>query len=192
MSSWFRATPESEALLAEERLVLAATESVYEAMENAGVNSRQLAAKLGVRPSEISQRLSGRRNLTLRSLAAMLHVLGMKADISISPTDLGASKEEKDQSLRRSEPANLVEVTSVTNTNITNIQINLHPSSVLKHDYSSPSVVLELQQYLDRDVPQLPEAVSPVIYWNGRQTVGSTLEAVQAGRPYDTTESAAT
>jgi hypothetical protein len=52
MSSWFRITPESEAMLAQERLFVAATEAIYEAMEREGVTKGQLADKLGVRSSE--------------------------------------------------------------------------------------------------------------------------------------------
>jgi transcriptional regulator with XRE-family HTH domain len=81
--TWFKSTPESEALLAEERLVLAATEAVDEAMLISGTNRQRLAELINVKPSEISQRLSGRRNLTLRSLAQMLHVLGWRAEITI-------------------------------------------------------------------------------------------------------------
>jgi transcriptional regulator with XRE-family HTH domain len=83
--SWFRSTPESEAALAEERLVLSATEAVEEALARAGMNKQQLAELLKVRPTEISQRLSGRRNLTLRTLARMLHVLGMRAELTLKP-----------------------------------------------------------------------------------------------------------
>jgi transcriptional regulator with XRE-family HTH domain len=83
MSSRFRDTPESAELLEQERLTVAATEAISEAMERRGINKRQLAAMLDVRPSEISQRLSGRRNLTLRSLAKMLHALGVRARLSI-------------------------------------------------------------------------------------------------------------
>jgi Helix-turn-helix len=83
MSSWFRDTPATEALLEEERLVVAATEAISEAMDRQGMNKRELAERLNVRPSEISQRLSGRRNLTLRSLAAMLHAVGVRARLSI-------------------------------------------------------------------------------------------------------------
>lgn len=73
--SWFRRTRESERLLAEERVVLGATELLCEAMERRGVTRTELASLLGVTPSEVTQRLSGRRNLSLRSFAAMLHEL---------------------------------------------------------------------------------------------------------------------
>ncbi|WP_157553165.1 helix-turn-helix domain-containing protein [Jiangella gansuensis] len=75
MSDWFRSTPESERLLAEERVVLAATELICEAMERRGISRAELAAKIQVTPSEVSQRLSGRRNLSLRNLARMLHAM---------------------------------------------------------------------------------------------------------------------
>ncbi|MBS9534346.1 helix-turn-helix transcriptional regulator [Mycobacterium sp. M1] len=83
--SWFESTPEREAMLAEERLVLSATEIVHEALDRAGVTKRELAARLNVKPSEISQRLSGRRNLTFRTFAAMLHKLGMRAELTLRP-----------------------------------------------------------------------------------------------------------
>lgn len=85
MTDWFRVTPESERLLSEERLILSATEQVYEAMEHAKASKKDLADRLAVSKSEIGQRLSGRRNLTVRSLAAMLHELGFEATLAIRP-----------------------------------------------------------------------------------------------------------
>lgn len=76
MTTWIRHTPEAEALFSEERLVLSATELVHEAIAESGLSKKDLAKLIGVRPSEISQRLSGHRNLTLRSLARMMHALG--------------------------------------------------------------------------------------------------------------------
>lgn len=76
MTTWFKRAPEDEARFAEERVVLAATEMVHEALDDAGITKRELAARLGVRPSEVSQRLNGGRNLTLRSLARMMFALG--------------------------------------------------------------------------------------------------------------------
>ncbi|MEU4711143.1 helix-turn-helix transcriptional regulator [Nocardia salmonicida] len=83
---WFTSTPESEAMLAEERLILDATELVHEALAVTGVSRKELARRIGVRPSEVSQRLSGRRNLTLHSIAAMLHALGYQARLTMSPS----------------------------------------------------------------------------------------------------------
>lgn len=36
----------------------------------------------------MSQRLNGKRNLTLRTFAAMLHQLGMKAELSLKPASV--------------------------------------------------------------------------------------------------------
>lgn len=87
MTTWIRRSPEVDALVAEEDLVLAATEMVYEAMESAGVNKAGLAKRLGVQPSEITQRLRGQRNLTLRSLARMMGALGFEVSLAAAPRD---------------------------------------------------------------------------------------------------------
>lgn len=76
MSAWYQRTAESDALLAEERVVLGATELIADAMQRRGTTQNELARRIGVSPSEISQRLSGRRNMSLRKFAAMLHALG--------------------------------------------------------------------------------------------------------------------
>lgn len=84
MSTWFRDTDESRRMLAEERLVLAASELTSEALERRGQTRSWLAERLGVGLSEVSQRLSGRRNLTLRSFAAMLHELGYTLELGLA------------------------------------------------------------------------------------------------------------
>jgi transcriptional regulator with XRE-family HTH domain len=52
------------------------------------VSRSDLAKLLSVRASEVTQRLSGGRNLTLRTLAEMLDVLGY--DVHLSLVDRGA------------------------------------------------------------------------------------------------------
>ncbi|MBM9466422.1 helix-turn-helix domain-containing protein [Nakamurella leprariae] len=76
MADWFRGTPRSESLLAEERMALGAVELISEAMARSGVSQAALARRLNVSASEVSQRLSGKRNLSIKSFAAMLHALG--------------------------------------------------------------------------------------------------------------------
>lgn len=83
MSTWFRETPESLRLLAEERAVVEAAELVSGAIEARRSTRKALAEMLGIARSEITQRLSGRRNLTVRSLAAMLHELGFELQLRI-------------------------------------------------------------------------------------------------------------
>jgi transcriptional regulator with XRE-family HTH domain len=76
--SWFDDTPETRRLFAEEELLLAATELMQEAIDDRGITRQELARRLDVRPSEITQRLAGARNLTLRTLASMMDALGFK------------------------------------------------------------------------------------------------------------------
>lgn len=83
MSIWVRDTDEYRRALAEERLVVAASELTSEALERRGRTRTWLAQQLGVRLPEISQRLSGRRNLTLRSFAAMLHELDYDLEVRL-------------------------------------------------------------------------------------------------------------
>ncbi|MFW0790055.1 helix-turn-helix domain-containing protein [Gordonia sp. CPCC 205333] len=94
-SSWYRASsPERARSLSEERLILECSELVYEAMDRAGVATKQeLAALLGVSKNEVGQRLSGRRNLTIRTLAAMLHVLGAEVSIQLKNDDKATAAE---------------------------------------------------------------------------------------------------
>ncbi|MCP9623079.1 helix-turn-helix transcriptional regulator [Nocardia otitidiscaviarum] len=87
MTTWFRRTPEADALLAEERLLLAATEMVHEALAATGTSKEELAARLGVRPAEISRQLCGGRNLTVRSLARMMNELGYGITIEADGRD---------------------------------------------------------------------------------------------------------
>jgi transcriptional regulator with XRE-family HTH domain len=83
MSSWFRESSESLRALAEERALIEAAELVSEAIEVRRTSRSQLAAQLGIVRSEITQRLSGKRNLTVRSLAAMLHELGYDLQLRV-------------------------------------------------------------------------------------------------------------
>lgn len=78
VGSWFRETPESLRLVAEEAALLDASELVAECLEERQVTRSVLADRLGVSRSEITQRLNGKRNLTVRTLGAMLHELGYR------------------------------------------------------------------------------------------------------------------
>lgn len=83
MTDWFTTAPASLQLLAQERLILEVTERVCQALEERGVTRAELARRLGVTAGEISHRLNEGRNLTLRSLADMLHALGYDARLEL-------------------------------------------------------------------------------------------------------------
>jgi len=78
MGTWFKETPESLRLVAEETALLEASELVAECLEERQVTRSALADRLGVSRSEVTQRLNGKRNLTVRTLGAMLHELGYR------------------------------------------------------------------------------------------------------------------
>ena len=87
--SWFERTADRQRAFAEEGLVLDAAELVAKAMEERGISQAQLARLLEVRDSEITQRLRGTRNLTLRTLASMMNA--MNFDVRLVKRDRTAS-----------------------------------------------------------------------------------------------------
>ena len=79
------ASPESRRLYEEERLILWATEAVAEAMANQGLTRAELAEALGTSRPNVTQLLSGSRNMTLRTLAALAHACGARAAVQLEP-----------------------------------------------------------------------------------------------------------
>lgn len=71
--------PEFAKLLAQEELILEVTEKLCELLEKEQVSRKELADRLGKSKGFISQLLNGGRNLTLRTVADILHVLGYRA-----------------------------------------------------------------------------------------------------------------
>lgn len=65
-----------ERLLAQERLILDATEAIVGLLEEQGVSRQELARRLGKSKGFVSQLLSGERNMTLRTLADLGYALG--------------------------------------------------------------------------------------------------------------------
>lgn len=76
-------TPEARRRYEEERLILWTTEAICEAMEERGLNRAAVAGKLGTSRANVTQLLSGSRNMTLRSLAGLAHACGMRAEIGL-------------------------------------------------------------------------------------------------------------
>ncbi len=76
-------TPEARRQYEEERLILWTTEAICEAMEERGLNRAAIAGKLGTSRANVTQLLSGSRNMTLRSLAGLAHACGMRVEIGL-------------------------------------------------------------------------------------------------------------
>jgi len=76
--------PEDQREYARERCVVAVTEALGEAMENANLNQAALAEKLGKSPSHVSKILNGAHNMTLHTLGDMLWA----CDVELRDLDL--------------------------------------------------------------------------------------------------------
>lgn len=75
--------PQHEAAYAEESAMVDASELIAEALEASGITQAQLARALRVSRSEITERLRGNRNITVRNLAATLHALGARLELGV-------------------------------------------------------------------------------------------------------------
>ena len=85
--------PEFAKLMAQGDLIMEVTEMLCELLEKENVSRKELAERLGKSKGFVSQLLNGGRNLTLRTVADILHVLGYK--VAIKPFK---EKEEQQES----------------------------------------------------------------------------------------------
>ena len=84
--------PEFARLMAQEDLIMEVTETLCELLEKEKISRKELADRLGKSKGFISQLLNGGRNLTLRTVADILHVLGYRA--SLTPFKEGKQRQE--------------------------------------------------------------------------------------------------
>ena len=76
-------SPEARGRYEEERLILWTTEAIWRAMDDQGLTRAELAERLGTSRANVTQLLSGTRNMTLRSLAALAHACRLRADVHL-------------------------------------------------------------------------------------------------------------
>jgi transcriptional regulator with XRE-family HTH domain len=74
--------PEFAKLMAQGDLIMEVTETLCELLEKDKVSRKELAERLGKSKGFVSQLLNGGRNLTLRTVADILHVLGYKVSLT--------------------------------------------------------------------------------------------------------------
>jgi transcriptional regulator with XRE-family HTH domain len=77
--------PDVRKVFEEELLFGESTDTVEALLESIGVSQRELAARLGVSEGRVSQLLSGRENLTLRTLGALGWALGVRFELNPVP-----------------------------------------------------------------------------------------------------------
>lgn len=76
-------------LVAQETLILEATELIAELIEQSGMKRKDLAKKLGRSKGFVTQVLSGDRNMTLRTLADFAYALGQKLEVRLREPEGG-------------------------------------------------------------------------------------------------------
>ncbi len=84
--------PEFAKLMAQGELIMEVTETLCELLEKEKVSRKELADRLGKSKGFVSQLLNGGRNLTLRTVADILYVLGYK--VSLTPYKEARQKQE--------------------------------------------------------------------------------------------------
>ena len=83
--------PEFARLMAQGDLIMEVTETLCELLNKEKVSRKELADRLGKSKGFISQLLGGGRNLTLRTVADILHVLGYR--VALRPYKAGEERE---------------------------------------------------------------------------------------------------
>lgn len=76
----FARDPQANRLLVQEQTIVELTIEVCRLMERQGVSKSELARRMGRTKGQISQMLSGGRNLTIRSLSDLLLALGRRLE----------------------------------------------------------------------------------------------------------------
>ncbi|MDE2784249.1 MAG: helix-turn-helix transcriptional regulator [Gemmatimonadota bacterium] len=101
-------SPEARRRYEEERLILWTTEAIWTAMDDHGLTRAELAARLGTSRANVTQLLSGTRNMTLRSLAALAHACGLRADVHLKDITDSAFTELADSTAGASKGVRLI------------------------------------------------------------------------------------
>jgi transcriptional regulator with XRE-family HTH domain len=84
--------PEFARLMAQGDLIMEVTETLCELLEREKISRKELAERLGKSKGFVSQLLNGGRNLTLRTVADILHVLGYR--VALTPYKEGEPREK--------------------------------------------------------------------------------------------------
>jgi len=83
----FRDDPDNDRLFLQERTMVELTELICREMQRQGLSRSELAERMGKSKGQVTQMLSGGRNLTLRSLSDMLLALGLALEPMARPAD---------------------------------------------------------------------------------------------------------
>jgi transcriptional regulator with XRE-family HTH domain len=85
LEQWLTETDATGKLAAQEELILEVTEAIWEELNRQRWTKSQLAEALGTTPANVTQWLNGSRNMTLRTLADIGRVLGVRVQLQLVP-----------------------------------------------------------------------------------------------------------
>ncbi len=83
LKDWISAEPGRERLFAQEQLIVAVAEHIWEKMEESEATKSDIAKALGKSKAFITQLLNGTRNMTLRSLSDIAFALDAQVKIEL-------------------------------------------------------------------------------------------------------------
>ena len=92
--------PEFERLVAEEDLILAVTDALTEALDEAHLSQADLAERLNLSAPRISQIFGGGNNLTLRTISNIANVLSLRPTFTLIPVPTLVNSEMELEDLR--------------------------------------------------------------------------------------------
>lgn len=85
LTEWISSQNDGGRAFAQEQLIVAVTEKIWECMDEQEMSKAELAKALNRSKAYVTQVLNGTRNMTLRTLADFAHALGCAADVNIAP-----------------------------------------------------------------------------------------------------------
>lgn len=91
LKKWINETPERRRAYEQECLIVETSEAIWKAMEESGVSKVALAERLGTSKGNVTQLLSGSRNMTVRTLADIAMALGYKVSVRLERPTLETS-----------------------------------------------------------------------------------------------------
>ena len=93
--------PEMARLVAQGELIMEVTETLCKLLDKEQISRKELADRLGKSKGFVSQLLNGGRNLTLRTVGDILHVLGYR--VTLTPHKKETQRQKGETSDRQGE-----------------------------------------------------------------------------------------